>query len=116
MLKEAITLTASGTKHNALTVAEEQVDSATKSYSMFISGNLATLMISDYVAKEKKKEIREWLSSRKLEIRHEKFHKDRIAGSGKWFLETGEFKNWMANTLQVLIGSGDGITQSITRN
>jgi hypothetical protein len=87
------------------------VDSATQSYNAFI-GDLNAIMVAQFLAKEKKKEVIEWLSVGIPASRHDGFSKARVAGSGSWFVESGEFKDWVTGTSQVLIGSGSGSTPS----
>jgi hypothetical protein len=101
------TAATSGSKAQELSNAEGKVQSATESYNTFI-GDLNAIMIGYLVAKEKKKEVMEWLSVGIPASRHDGFSKTRVVGSGSWFVESREFKEWVTGDIQVLIGSGSG--------
>ena len=81
-------------------------------YNTFIGG-LIVIMMSHDLAKKKMKEVMEWLSSKNPSVRHNEFAGKRVSGSGMWFVESSEFKDWMMGSSQVLIGSGNGIIPSI---
>jgi hypothetical protein len=84
------------------------VDTATKVYNTFI-GDLNVIMLSQFLAQEKKKEIIKWLDAKESSSRHKAFSRKRIAKSGTWFIESDEFKDWVLGSSQVLIGAGNGI-------
>ena len=83
------------------------MDTATKVYNTFI-GDLNVIMLSQFLAKEKKKEIINWLEAKESSSRHKEFSQKRVSGSGMWFVESNEFKDWVSGSSQILIGSGNG--------
>jgi len=102
----------SSEKDQSLVVAQAKVDNATKVYNAFI-GDLNALMMSQFLAKEKKKEILNWLSSKNSWSRHNEFSQKRVSGSGTWFVESEEFMDWTKGTSEhVLIGWGNGTFHS----
>jgi hypothetical protein len=110
------TVATSGSKDQELADAEAKVDSATQSYNTFI-GDLNAIMVAHFLTeakkkeeKEKKKEVMEWLSVGIPASRHDGFSRTRVTGSGTWFVESKEFKDWVTGATQVLIGSGSGST------
>ena len=102
----------SSEKDQSLVAAQAKVDGATKAYNAFIV-DLNALMMSQFLAKEKKKEILSWLSSKNSWSRHNEFSQKRVSGSGTWFVESEEFKDWTKGTSEhVLIGWGNGTFHS----
>jgi hypothetical protein len=49
----------------------------------------------DNSVSEKKKKILSWLSTEEINERHEELKSIRTENSGKWFLESDEFINWL---------------------
>jgi hypothetical protein len=112
------TAATSGSEDQELVGAKEKVEDVTQVYNTFI-GDLNAIMNGYLVArekekeaKEKMKEVREWLSVGIPASRHDGFSKTRVAGSGTWFVESREFKDWVTGETQVLVGSGSGLTPS----
>jgi hypothetical protein len=52
-------------------------------------------VVRDDVQFKKRKEILEWLSPASFITRHEELQKTRAENSGKWFVESEEFVQWM---------------------
>jgi hypothetical protein len=90
------------------------VAKTTKSYNFFI-GELNAIMTSQISIKQKKKEVMEWLSPGNASARHDEFSLKRVPGSGRWVVESREFKDWVKASPQVLIGLGNGSVLSMYR-
>jgi hypothetical protein len=112
--KSVISTTAtSGSKDQELTDAEAKVENATQSYNTFIS-ELIAILSAYCLVQAKKKDVMEWISVGIPTSRHDGFSKLRVDGSGTWFVESEEFKDWVKGVTQVLIGSGSGSTRQVS--
>lgn len=51
--------------------------------------------VLDNVRLERREKILEWLSIGDFSMRHHELQKTRVKNSGRWFLESKEFMNWV---------------------
>lgn len=91
------------------------MDDATQSYTRFIE-DLQTIMVEYLLEKEYRKDVMEWLSVGIPAPRHDGFSRTRVPGSGTWYVESIEFKEWVRGTTQILIGSGTGSTPNTSQD
>jgi hypothetical protein len=108
------TAAVSGAKNQTIAEAEANVVRMTKSYNFFI-GDLNAIMTSQISIKQRKREVMEWLSPGNATARHDEFSLKRVPGSGRWFVESREFKDWVMASPQVLLGLGNGSVPSMIR-
>jgi hypothetical protein len=71
--------------------------------------SLTTMIGVQILVKQKEKDILRWLWTGDVEEKHRMLKKDRVQDSGRWFLETVEYNDWVGDGSSALICPGIGI-------
>lgn len=53
----------------------------------------------DFLEKEQRRDIFDWLSSVKYRIHHQTETQDRLPRSGEWMFQSAEFRNWQSSSI-----------------
>ena len=65
---------------------------------------------------DERQAIASWLSSLNFQASQNEFIQKRRKGTGEWFLESQEFKDWSDGTSEMLWCPGDGMIIFATRS
>jgi hypothetical protein len=77
-----------------ITTAKAKVAQAIQMYNV-ATNNLTASVGLRILSNEKDQSILDWLSTADLEGRHKQMKKDRTPNTGKWFLESSEYNDWV---------------------
>ena len=88
------------------------VQNALQQYNVTLQNLVAVQSLKDQTEsnlKQKKDDVKKWLSSTNNWEAHRKQRENRVPNTGLWFVNQREFRDWINGIDQVLIGHGDGM-------